>query len=408
MKNTVYDKPTTKLGFAFMSLSKIFYLLIVLMTLQIIGCNSSEQKENSHSGGEIIHIPKDDIINIDLRDLVNKVSYIGLETTEESLISEISKLSVGDSVIMVWDKQKQAILLFNNLGNFISKIENSGKGPNEYIEISDVVLDENRKHIILLDPYSQRLQTYDYKGNIVKNQVVSDFMKSGLSFILFGDKIVFNRELNKIDEDYLGIFDLESLKFQQGIVINTIESILGGYTFPRSMTVKNDKLFFLAPGTNKIYEIDKQFNTRCIYQLNFEGHNPDYKKINAETFTSVQQTDAFIKANKYILFLQDFAITDEYIYFVYNSVVSGGVQSVFINRENGKARLASSYKGDRDQYVWGPILTTNKEGKFIGVINNLDYIFDLNITHKLRPSLDNNLQSNPILAVYDIKKDFFK
>ncbi len=59
-----------------------------------------------------------------------------LETKEESLLGEISKIDICDDTIVVLDKNSN-VLLFDPAGNFINRVSQNGNGPEEYVGLNN-------------------------------------------------------------------------------------------------------------------------------------------------------------------------------------------------------------------------------------------------------------------------------
>lgn len=72
-----------------------------------------------------------------------------LETHDSSLKGTIEDIKVFDSIIFVIEKSK--LLIFNTSGNFFRKIDKQGKGPGEFIEITNFAFNRNNQCIYIHD-----------------------------------------------------------------------------------------------------------------------------------------------------------------------------------------------------------------------------------------------------------------
>ncbi len=86
---------------------------------------------------------------------------IVLETTDDCLIGEISKIAYSNDTIIIADEQTNSIFIFDGSGKFITKIHREGRGPEEYIELGDVFVCDH--HILVLDN-SRKVCCYNFKG----------------------------------------------------------------------------------------------------------------------------------------------------------------------------------------------------------------------------------------------------
>lgn len=102
--------------------------------------------------------------SIDLKNIFSTVSFqaIALETNANCLIGEVTKMEFRNDTIFIVDKISKSIFLFNDKGKFLSKIFREGRGPQEYLNFSDVFIGDN--HILVIDNYQFKVCCYDFKG----------------------------------------------------------------------------------------------------------------------------------------------------------------------------------------------------------------------------------------------------
>lgn len=93
-----------------------------------------------------------------------------LEMTEESLISEISRIAMDDNMLFIYCGQSDELFMFDINGKYISKIDCKGEGPNEYLQTSDFTIDTATKQIILLCAIPEKRMYFTYKGEFIKQE----------------------------------------------------------------------------------------------------------------------------------------------------------------------------------------------------------------------------------------------
>lgn len=91
---------------------------------------------------------------------VKDVLYVPLETTETSLIQNINKIVVRDSVIYIFDNLSKKVFLFSEKGRFLRSIDKIGQGPGEYTYPSDMDVDKEG-NIYLSDFQSKNIIKYN-------------------------------------------------------------------------------------------------------------------------------------------------------------------------------------------------------------------------------------------------------
>lgn len=90
--------------------------------------------------------------------------YIPLETTDESLVGNISKLLYEDGKLIVVDKENNKILVFDAAtGKFLNCIGHQGRGPKEFISLRDVVVADGKLYVLDMG----KILTYKLSGEFV-------------------------------------------------------------------------------------------------------------------------------------------------------------------------------------------------------------------------------------------------
>lgn len=129
------------------------YLLIVFFT----SCSSQEVKKNTSAkvnidGIKSILINSDDILEeYDPLEIISQIDYVHLESTGENLIGQVDKVIIFDDKIFVLDRTKaKSVFCFGLDGTYLFKVGEFGRGPGEYRELEDIVIDRTALEIGLL------------------------------------------------------------------------------------------------------------------------------------------------------------------------------------------------------------------------------------------------------------------
>jgi len=121
--------------------------IIIAMLLCLLFANAGAQ------------IPKIDVFksikttkNMDLSELANKLSYTRLsDAGQTALISRITYISANKSFVAIYDRPVKKLFLFDAEGIFIRTLMNQGKGPNEFIDINSIDLNDKNELLVLLN-----------------------------------------------------------------------------------------------------------------------------------------------------------------------------------------------------------------------------------------------------------------
>ena len=121
------------------TMSSIALLCISCLSI----CCKEEKREQS---GKILQIDiplQADETHLPADSLFCGKEILALETTPDNLISKVDKLEMTNDRLYLLDEQQDMIFIFDRKGKYITKIADIGRGPAEYIEISDFHIDND-------------------------------------------------------------------------------------------------------------------------------------------------------------------------------------------------------------------------------------------------------------------------
>ena len=145
-----------------MKVSKItryfLYLLVYVVLLAANPVSCSTQSENKYCKITLKqNVPIDEYVK-------SYDGYIPLETTDESLVGNISKLLYENGKLIVVDKGNNKILVFDAAtGTFLNCVGHQGRGPKEFISLRDVVVADGKLYVLDMG----KILTYKLSGEFV-------------------------------------------------------------------------------------------------------------------------------------------------------------------------------------------------------------------------------------------------
>ena len=107
-----------------------------------------------------------DVITLPLSYFTEEMEMVKLEVKDEAVVAT-GAVIIGEKHILVKGSGNNPYKLFAKDGKFITNIGSRGKGPGEYQNVYDEVLDEKNDRIYLLPWSSQVILVYDLKGKVL-------------------------------------------------------------------------------------------------------------------------------------------------------------------------------------------------------------------------------------------------
>lgn len=140
-------------------------VILIFFILIIAGCKHHDQyndqvKVNNSTTVRIKYLESLSFLQVE------DTSSIPLETKNESLIGEISKIIFnGDSIYILDARYSKKIFCFSDKGKFLFSFGQVGEGANEYTKPTDFIIQNDT--IILVDNEAFNMLTYHLNGEFI-------------------------------------------------------------------------------------------------------------------------------------------------------------------------------------------------------------------------------------------------
>jgi hypothetical protein len=95
-----------------------------------------------------------------LSEITTGMEVIKLETVDSCLLGGISHFRISDRFIYIKDIHFEGIYEFDREGRCVKILHKRGRGPGEYIEISDFIIDEEQNTLEIFDMQTKKLYIY--------------------------------------------------------------------------------------------------------------------------------------------------------------------------------------------------------------------------------------------------------
>ncbi len=268
-------------------------LVFSIISIIVCSCSTSVVTKNVDLEAETLEVIVGNTCGDTL--LFKSTKMVQLETTENSMLKEISRILADDHKLFVLDKRLNAVFVFEDTGKHLYTIKRIGAGPEEYRLLHDICLDTDNKKIILYVESPFKLQTYNYSGEFLEERKLkasSDMAKE----MAFQDAtlIALNFENNQTN-CYINSIDPKSLDnncwFEKAVITD-----VHIYPYGRLLT-KNTDLSFTKRFDNTIYKIAGN-SIKAKYYIDFKESNfPDsYLKgdVAPEELTGICRKDDYV------------------------------------------------------------------------------------------------------------------
>lgn len=180
-----------------------FFLLVIV----IASCTGGNKKEQLNTDVKTIKIDWNNISDaMDYSPMVeDSVLMFPLETTEDCLIGEVTKLIYQNNLIYIADNTSRSIFVFDMSGKLKTKIHANGNGPGEYTEIWYFTV--HGTDIIVYDINISKLLFYDASGKFIRDIDTSKIW--GTDLFCIGDKIYLPNDGSSSESGYYHLFTID-------------------------------------------------------------------------------------------------------------------------------------------------------------------------------------------------------
>lgn len=139
-----------------MKIKLLAFLLIISFSC---GRKSTNEKEDVNSVLNIDLLTEPESYLKNLSEFAENAEYIPLQTTESSLIGGIVRkiVNVEDRIYILSGNE---LLAFNMDGKYLFKLQNRGRGPEEYTFLNDFDVSSDNKFLIVLSSLIHKLLVY--------------------------------------------------------------------------------------------------------------------------------------------------------------------------------------------------------------------------------------------------------
>ncbi len=249
----------------------LFFAVFVILAVE--ACAENDRSDSIYIPSNVDKIEKEDIL---LNEWVDSIGYVPLETNDSCLISGITQAFYTKGRWVIFDYMSQSIFLFNSDGSFIKKVGNMGRGAEEYLRASNIMVDNTTGDIVVYS--SGRVLYYTSDGNFKKSVNLnreSEYPIRNVGIINDGHFICYtydySDEVAGVEGSGIWELDSEGNFIKSYGVQNPIYPVLMNLTSPYIATVgdKNERVYIRDAVFSNLYSIqDGKIDTITRYAFN--------------------------------------------------------------------------------------------------------------------------------------------
>jgi len=323
----------------------IRYLTCLLIIAPLFFSCTSDQEQKSFVTDEC------DTISIDFKNekdlfktslFVDTVTLIDLVNQGEQ-IGKIDYIRIHNDII--YAVSSNTLYAIDLKGNIISKISKGGKGPAEYIEISNLLFDNKNNKIMIADIVSNKLLVY--KPDLQFERINPDInVKDKIGFAENHYYMYFNNKTTlQLEGDYynIGIYASNGKLIGNKLKIDE-NNLWFTYSQKHNFYFFETGAYFIEPFDNMIYLLDDG-DLKPKYMVDFGEFN-----LPGNFFRNIESTDkriSILGRSKYANVIDCFVDMNNFIYFTY--VKKNDIFNVI-------------YSKKRNNYITGKTLHDDKFG----------------------------------------------
>lgn len=295
-----------------------FYLMAyVLMTVGFAQCGSKDLYAQT-SAETIITInvdqSKDGSYDCAFMFDTTQCEIIPIETSDECLIGEVSKVFFKNDRIYILDKDANGVFILHEDGTLDRSIFAEGRSNREYMELGDMYVTD--KLIYLFDNILMKILCFDLDGQYQKTIDISPYWANRI--LVQNNNIYLINEWSETEKGQYLLFVLDGDGKLLGKFLPFEETERYGGKDMESYTVLGDEVLLCYPSDNTVYRVADGACTPK-YRIDF-GDNALPKEYLTKSLIDCMKEgladryvlgiDAFMASSRYLLFRFDLGKTE--------------------------------------------------------------------------------------------------
>ncbi len=388
------------------------YLVWIIFLVTIASCQT-HNTEKLDTTIVPIRLDWDNVVDeLDYSFMVeDSVLAIPLETRDDCLIGEVTKLAYQNNLIYIMDNMSKTIFVFDIKGKLVMKLRAVGNGPGEYINITAFTVVGT--DIVIYDHHVSRLFFYNEKGEHIRTEDASDIW--GMDMFLLQDKLYLVNNGSNSGKGFYHLFTVNPNKPDEHEAFLPFEDQgnkgwgIGNYAAP----LKDEALIYYFP-FDTLYTVKdgKAYPSYCVdfgnkrlpqKYINGDGYDALRTAIRENYITGFQRV---VQSNRYI-FISLWGDKGEYVA-VYDKETGETVTTKYLfNRKIGGQSLYVNlrYAIQDEKIIYYQTMENWNIEKLLGA-DDLDKkeFYSEHLKQQFREFQQMDGECNPVIFIQSLKQ----
>ncbi len=392
-----------------------YYCLVLLIVISF-SCVRDVKKRNL-TADTFIFIDRDEI-NREVMEkastYIESVQYIPLETNNENIIGNVTKMILSSNYIHIYDSQTNNVYQFDYKGKFVRKIGATGNGPNEYVRISTFSVNPKTGDIAIYCEIKQSIIEFTSEGLPISERklgfVCSDFIHYKDGYMFYGGRFPNQNIFKDIFPEQYRLVNIDA---DNEIVEKYLPTTYKEELLRTAITSERNCLYYTHDNELRLFEksngliYDVNNNMKSIYVVDFYKYtipvaffyDPD---IGEKDIQRIEKSDC--------CYLSSFFETDNYIYlsYVVNSYNKMISQCIYLKGSAEAVNIGPVWVNDIENIAM-PTIIASFNNTLIGYYEayELKTMIDSN-TKELTPKITElgkivKESDNPIISIIKLR-----
>ncbi len=399
---------------------KVITTIIFAFLATLISCNNNPE--------ETAVVPEVDVLQgytnekeFNLSQIAQGVDYVKLEKHPEALFT-LGIPILADNYILIEARLENKLILFTDKGEFVRSIGQNGKGPQEYIDLSDVSFHPSEPLILIHDSSLKKLLVYSTSGKCIREFIYSDHYDDPFDKAFYnssGDiQVVLGRPFEKVNDFHMVRILDEDFNEKESLFKISNNKVGDGFTSGFSN-------YFISNGNLHIQEFfydtvfiqqDNGFSPLCHIQFTsnqlpayFVPRRPGVWGYNLMFYLTGCGNYLFLHVN-----LPE--RSDDFVFMVYDLKTE---ELIRVKEQKNTTKKSNSIMGihnDVDGF-FSVVFTEAMDHKFVDVLDIIDakdlldqnkYTDQVKFPEKQQELIkminDSDVEDNPIVRIFKLRK----